>query len=219
MKNLKGFIPGKQKHLAHLVGLDSAIVDLNKLIKADLIVVDGIVGMEGMMGPTWGSPVEVGLIIAGDNVVATDAVCCKLMGINPKEVKHLTLASKFGLGPIDLNKIELFGEPIDRVSRKFVCPKHSAFYSQIGNEVLHGVHLIRNPIARLMKRQTVTKHIPEKKIRVDSNKCNLCKLCQKACPKGAIKVTDRVLIDKGKCILCCCCIEACNQGAIYLEGK
>jgi uncharacterized protein (DUF362 family)/Pyruvate/2-oxoacid:ferredoxin oxidoreductase delta subunit len=217
MKNLKGFIPGKQKHLTHLVGLDSAIVDLNKLIKSDLIVVDGIVGMEGMMGPTWGSPVKLGLMIAGDNVVATDAVCCRLMGINPKEVKHLALASRVGLGPIDLNKIELFGEPIDKVSRKFAYPKHSTLYSKVGNGILRGMHLIRNPIARLIGRQTVTKKIPRKEIRVDLNKCNLCELCQKACPKGAIKVTDRVLIDKSECILCCCCIEACNQGAISIH--
>jgi NAD-dependent dihydropyrimidine dehydrogenase PreA subunit len=218
MKNLKGFIPGKQKHLTHLVGLDPAIVDLNKLIRSDLIVVDGIVGMEGMMGPTWGSPVNLGLIIPGDNVVATDAVCCTLMGINLKEVKHLTLASKFGLGSIDLNKIELLGESLDKVSRKFDYPKHSALYSQVGNGILQEIHLIRNPIARLIKRQTVTKKTPEREIRVDLNKCNLCKLCQKACPKGAIKVTDRVLIDKSKCILCGCCIEACNQGAIYLKS-
>jgi Uncharacterized conserved protein len=217
MKNVKGLVPGKQKHLAHMVGLDSAIVDLNKLIRSDLVVVDGIVGMEGAMGPTWGSPVDSGVIIAGDNVVATDVVCCHLMGINPKSVRHLVLASKNGLGAMDLDKIELFGEPLDKVSRKFDHPKHATLYSRIGDSFLYGLHSLRNPIARLMHLETVDKKPIKGEIEVDETKCNLCKVCQKACPKGAIKVDGKVLIDKKKCILCGCCIEACPQGAICLK--
>jgi uncharacterized protein (DUF362 family) len=45
-------------------------------------IVDGIVGMEGN-GPASGDRRPVGLIVAGGNPVAVDAVCARLMGFDP----------------------------------------------------------------------------------------------------------------------------------------
>jgi len=45
-------------------------------------VVDGIVGMEGN-GPAGGDRRPAGLIVAGGNPVAVDAVCARLMGLDP----------------------------------------------------------------------------------------------------------------------------------------
>ena len=44
-------------------------------------IVDGIVGMEGN-GPVAGTRTNSGIIIAGDNPVAVDAVCAKIMGLD-----------------------------------------------------------------------------------------------------------------------------------------
>jgi uncharacterized protein (DUF362 family) len=45
-----------------------------------------------------GTPVKMNLIIAETNVVATDATACRVMGIDPRKVKHICKASEKGLG-------------------------------------------------------------------------------------------------------------------------
>jgi uncharacterized protein (DUF362 family) len=75
MKNLKGVLPGVEKQQSHIHGIHQSIVDINKTVTADLTVVDGTIAMEGV-GPTFGDPVELGVIVAGKNVVDVDKVCC-----------------------------------------------------------------------------------------------------------------------------------------------
>ena len=87
------------------------------VLKPALTVIDGFVAMEGL-GPVNGSPVQMNLIIAGKDVVATDATACRIMGFDPKEVAHIRMANERGLGDID--NIEILGEPIDTVMRKFI---------------------------------------------------------------------------------------------------
>jgi len=77
--------------------------------------------MEGL-GPIQGSPVDLGLIISGLNSVTVDAVCCHIMGINPYAVETLWKAYKAGVGEIDIKRIQVLGETIDNVKRKFSYP-------------------------------------------------------------------------------------------------
>jgi Ni,Fe-hydrogenase III small subunit/NAD-dependent dihydropyrimidine dehydrogenase PreA subunit len=50
---------------------------------------------------------------------------------------------------------------------------------------------------------------------VDSSKCpEDCKVCEEACPTGAISVTDGLALDLGRCLFCTECVEACPEGAI-----
>jgi hypothetical protein len=60
---------------------------------------------------------------AGRNPVAVEAVGCALVDKNPLTTPSLAEAKKRGLGPIDLNKIEILGEPIEDV--KIKIPKQS----------------------------------------------------------------------------------------------
>jgi uncharacterized protein (DUF362 family) len=54
-------------------------------------VVDGIVAMEGN-GPVAGDRREAGLIVAGANPVAVDAVCARVMGFDPQRLALLRRA-------------------------------------------------------------------------------------------------------------------------------
>jgi len=56
--------------------------------------------MEGF-GPVDGTPVHCGLLIIGNDPVATDAVAARIMGFSPKSVPHLNYAAKQGIGNID----------------------------------------------------------------------------------------------------------------------
>ncbi len=119
MKNLKGTLSNQSKRLFHRKDLEKAIAHLSKIIKPTINIVDGLIGLQGFGPVQTGSPIKVGVIIVGDNIVATDAVATTIMGFNPHEVPHLKMANELGIGPIDLSEIELIGESIDVVTVPF----------------------------------------------------------------------------------------------------
>lgn len=55
-------------------------------------------------------------------MVAVNAVAKAVMDIDPNKVKYLRLAEERKLGTANLNEIEVIGEQIDRVKRKFKLP-------------------------------------------------------------------------------------------------
>jgi len=120
MKNMFGTLANKNKQRLHS-RLMEILVFLNRNIRQDLIIVDGIVGMQGL-GPIQGEPVNLGVVISGLNPVTVDAVCCHVMGINPYAVEPLWKAYKAGVGEIDIQRIEILGEEIDAVRTKFSYP-------------------------------------------------------------------------------------------------
>jgi len=121
MKNLKGIIPKPQKRLFHRVGLAKAIVDLNRAVPLDLTVVDAIHAMEGL-GPSFGDVVEMDLIMASTDVYCLDIIGAQVMGFSPKELEYLRLASEQGLVDLDGANIEVVGEALSNVKRKFKPP-------------------------------------------------------------------------------------------------
>jgi uncharacterized protein (DUF362 family) len=72
-------------------------------------LVDGIVAMEGE-GPMGGDPVEAGVVLAGTDPVAVDAVAARIMGFDPARIPTIDNAGrpgKFELGISDLQKIKV----------------------------------------------------------------------------------------------------------------
>ena len=116
MKNLFGLLPDKFKGKYHMRGMHKVITDINTVIRPVLTVVDGFMAMEGM-GPVRGSPVKMDTIIAGRDVVATDATAARIIGFDPHQIRHIELAHSKGLG--EINAIEVLGDGIDAVKRNF----------------------------------------------------------------------------------------------------
>ena len=130
LKNMKGVLPGDEKKRTHRLGLDRAIVDLNRMVKPHFTIVDAIVCMEG----TNSYPddcVRLDRIVAGADVVAVDAVCAALAGFDVEQILHVKLAGEEGLGVADLDKIEVRGERIESSRRPFV-PHQAAARIQFG---------------------------------------------------------------------------------------
>ncbi len=124
MKNLFGVVPGAiygwPKNILHARGIENSILDLAATVRPQFTIVDGIVGMEGD-GPIMGHARPVGALVMGADVVAVDATCARIMGIDPARVRYLAEAAQF-LGNLAERKIEMAGEPLARFARSFELP-------------------------------------------------------------------------------------------------
>ena len=120
MKNLFGLVPGGvygwPKNVLHWAGIAESIVDLHRLFPRQFAIVDGIVGMEGN-GPIQGTPKHAGVLVAGRDVVAVDATCCRIMGIEPRKIDYLTLAR--GEENLASSAFRQIGETIESVRTPF----------------------------------------------------------------------------------------------------
>lgn len=123
IKNLQGLLDEKGRYFSHRDDLDQHMVDISKIRKPDLIILDGLIGMEGMGAGEGGSPVEMGVIMAGDDPVAVDAIASMCMGIdNPMVVGTTRIANHDGLGIANPFLIEVVGNTVSEVRNKFQLP-------------------------------------------------------------------------------------------------
>jgi uncharacterized protein (DUF362 family) len=137
MKNLIGLYPGTVYNSVRWSmhdrasevepsGTAVAIVDMVRANKLGLVVIDASTAMEGN-GPTEGTLVKMGLIIAGTNPLATDMIAASCMGFKPEDIPTFSWANKAGLTPSGLDEIEVRGETPDQVGRPFIRPKTYAW--------------------------------------------------------------------------------------------
>jgi uncharacterized protein (DUF362 family) len=147
MKNLVGLVPARfyrltteHSHRSEFHGPDDAtagyrvpriIVELNKARPIHFALIDGIMTTEAGEGP-WiraMAPVAPGVLVAGKNALATDAVATAIQGFDPtapgktapfvRSDNHLNLAYEAGLGTHRLDEIEVVGASIDEVRYPF----------------------------------------------------------------------------------------------------
>ncbi|MFX0117641.1 MAG: DUF362 domain-containing protein [Candidatus Hodarchaeota archaeon] len=77
-------------------------------VRPDFTIIDGVEGMEGN-GPIGGTPVAHNIALAGQDAVAVDSMCCRLMGIPLENVGYLNYCAAGGLGNIDRERIHIIG--------------------------------------------------------------------------------------------------------------
>ena len=119
LKNLKGLVIDGDKRRIHQIGMFDGAVDLVSHFKPVFAVVDAIIGQEGM-GPLLGISVDMGLVLAGRDLMAVDAIAGRIMGFAPEEVPITVTAANRGLGTMTEAKIEVTGEPVASMARRFV---------------------------------------------------------------------------------------------------
>jgi uncharacterized protein (DUF362 family) len=121
LKNMFGVVPGScygwPKNALHWAGIDRAILDINAAVRPDFAIVDGIIGMEGN-GPIQGEPKLCGLLVLGDDPVAVDATCARIMGLLPEKIKYIAQAATL-LGHIRPDQIQQIGESISSTCTPF----------------------------------------------------------------------------------------------------
>jgi uncharacterized protein (DUF362 family) len=136
LKNLKGLVTDGDKRRIHLEGMFEGATDLVAHFKPVFTVVDAVIGQEGM-GPLLGMPVEMDLILAGQDLVAVDAIAGRVMGFAPDEVPITKAAADRGLGTLDEAEIEVVGERVADVQRRFVRCEEDDRIDSAGIEVVH----------------------------------------------------------------------------------
>ena len=121
LKNMFGIVPGScygwPKNVLHWAGISKSILDINSTVRPDFAIVDGIVGMEGN-GPIQGTPKAAGVLVAGDDPVAVDATCARIMGLVPERIDYLKRASLL-LGNMAEERVEQLGETIAGTRKPF----------------------------------------------------------------------------------------------------
>jgi uncharacterized protein (DUF362 family) len=119
IKNLKGLLTDSGKRAMHQEGLFEGVIDLMSALKPCLTVVDATICQEGL-GPIFGRPVHMGVILAGRDLVAVDATCARLIGLDPRETLLTVNAAARALGVMDSEHIEVCGVPLEAVRRRFM---------------------------------------------------------------------------------------------------
>jgi uncharacterized protein (DUF362 family) len=116
MKNMMGTIIPKS--IMHS-NIHKKIADLVSFLrpKMKFQIIDGIIGSNGW--ELGGKPIQMDLIIAGEDPVAVDRVGSEIMGFGLDKAKYLKFGEKKGLGTANLEEIEILGESINEVIHKF----------------------------------------------------------------------------------------------------
>lgn len=96
LKNLFGLLPRKDQSFYH-PKIHEVILDLNRMFRSSLCLIDGRVGLEGVIS---GNPRSLGCIILGRNPVSVDATMARAMGFDPEKIRHIVEAESHGLGSL-----------------------------------------------------------------------------------------------------------------------
>ncbi|OPX26263.1 MAG: hypothetical protein B1H05_02585 [Candidatus Cloacimonas sp. 4484_140] len=205
MKNLMGLCSDKTKRNMHIRGIHKSIIDLNKVIKPTLTIIDAINCMEGD-GAVYGNVRKANYLLAGKNITAVDKVACKFMCIDINKVKHI---SGFPLK----DSIKVIG---NFKSNKFQLPKPGKIY----NFLYRGLYVIDVLFERIFSEHFntflyKTGHFGTRPVIQPG--CTKCSICLEICPTNAIDI-ERKKINYKLCLRCLRCYEACPENAISVKG-
>jgi uncharacterized protein (DUF362 family)/Pyruvate/2-oxoacid:ferredoxin oxidoreductase delta subunit len=208
VKNNYGLLVGAQKSWYHYYSerpevFAEILIEMFRLRPPDLVIMDGILAMEGY-GPCSPEVRWVNKLLAATDAVALDAVLARMVGLGINEVPYLCIARDLGW-QTDTGAMEIDGDssPIEGYHRPVVAPESTYCYlAGVGggktNRKFYADRVCLRPV-------------------VDARKCPPgCRVCGNACPSGAIKPGYPLTFSSSRCILCSACMEACTRDAIKL---
>jgi ferredoxin len=209
IKNQFGCVPGVLKSEFHarlpdVEHFSQMLVDLSRLLRPRLYVMDGIVAMEGN-GPRNGDPRPMAALLLSGDPVALDATACRMMNLDPALVPTVTWGQRLGLGTY--RQPEIRGDPLE----SFVVPDFV-------------VNRRRGPttgrqgwFGSLMRDRVVPRPV------LNPATCTCCGICVQLCPVSPKAIDFRdgpgrpPVYEYGDCIRCYCCQETCPERAITIQ--
>jgi len=193
IKNMYGAVPGLTKAKYHSQyykkeAFADMLLDVLSINQPDLVIMDGIVAMEGD-GPFSGNPIDLNVLLASNNPVAIDLAICEILQINPIGIPTLKRAKMRKLWPT-------------KITYPLQTPK----------DVQYSGFKLPSTAGYLLTGKKTPKKSPN-----PNEKCTCCRECVEICPEDAITIiSKRASVDISKCIRCYCCHEVCTESAIDL---
>jgi uncharacterized protein (DUF362 family)/Pyruvate/2-oxoacid:ferredoxin oxidoreductase delta subunit len=212
LKNQYGCIPGALKSQWHFrlqqpEWLASLILDVNRVVRPALAILDAVAAMEGP-GPSSGQLRHVGVLLASRDLAAADTLACHLIGLDPMRVPLLTAAREQDFGETRLERIRVVGD-----WQSLRVPDFKLVEQPV--DLLRVVPLPKPALNWLRRQWTLRPQIID-------GRCTRCGICEKGCPVAPAAIHPRApaaeRLDGVRCIRCYCCHEFCPSHAIELRA-
>jgi len=206
VKNLFGTIPGMIKAEYHLRMPEAnnfalMLVDLARLIKPQLNIMDAVYGMEGA-GPSAGEKRNFGYLMASTSPFSLDLAGTHLFNMKQKEVPTINQAIQKGItGTFD--EIKIVGDKL--------IPAKNTKVPKINKSDTRNVSDLPHFLAKLINKLLKPRPI------FNTDKCVKCGDCAANCPADAIELDDYPEVDLEACIRCFCCQELCSYEAVDIK--
>lgn len=231
LKNLIGTLVGMQNKKKVHNSLIKNICNINKYIKPDLHIVDGVIAMEGN-GPTTGTPRLLGALMAGTNPFILDMAAAKVTQcpiecvpvlMESKRRGDITAADAAFIDALDLSGIsQPFLRPKlplqtriatnKKLQKYFLKVRHAPglrnfFNSGAGNRLLFKLKLTQEVMIYENPEVQGIAHTPEE--------CKHCGICVAFCPMSL----DPRDSNREGCIQCMYCYCVCPNKLFEIQGN
>lgn len=236
LKNMVGCLVGQEhKRKIHIrKNLAQNILYISKAVKVDLHIVDGLISMEGF-GPTRGTPISTGLIIAGTDPYMIDLLCAKIAVFDYRKVTTLKVAEEMGIVTEEYHKFvhgldltgltKKFKEPKTNPLVSFIhSPKRQKYFLAVRNTPLFNflcsTKFVETILYRTGLRQDnyISEDTVFKGFSLDKSLCKEgCTRCKDYCPIG-LKLPEQIEDMNNGCIECLYCFQVCPAKAIGFNG-
>lgn len=211
VKNLFGAVVGPEKFQWHYrAGRDkllfaTMLYEICVAVRPALSIMDGIVGADHN-GPTHGKPNPLGILAAGADPSAVDAVLLDCLGIAREELWTLQAARR--CGDTAWMTARVAGAAPESLRPASWTPAETHTLGMVGPMWLRNLpafgRWIRNRI-------TATPHVIPRA-------CKRCGICVRVCPAQVMEMTaSGITVNARECIRCYCCHELCPHDAIGLK--
>ena len=214
MKNPMGILPRPDRRTMHTVGIAQCIVDMNRGIKPDLTIVDGSVGQDGE-GPLYGDKADLQVLVAGRDSLTVDLVCCQLVGIKPRDIRHLKLA----LEQLGTPSWTLVGEDVG-VIKQFRLPEQKTLYRFIF-WLMYPLDYPYSWIAEHGRHFCTTLDstgFVGTRPQIDEASCTHCGIGVETCPLPDVIDLKTLKVNYKTCQRCLLCYGAFPANAISVRG-
>ncbi len=208
VKNQFGCVPGAHKGRCHaqypaVEDFCRLLVDVCARVGPRLGVMDAVMAMEGN-GPGSGTPRHLGVLLFSVDMVALDAVACRIIDLPARFVPTIAYGELAGLGTGDWGRIELVGDEVEPlVDRRFDVQRRPP------------VRLEREGVRGALRELLVPRPVIRAKRCVRCGRCvDVCPVEPKAVNWGAAGTSAPPEHCYRDCIRCFCCSEVCPQKAI-----
>ncbi len=227
LKNWVGIARGQMKRHMHF-DLAANIVAMNEVVLPDLILVDGIVGMEGN-GPGDGDPFRFGQLLMSDDAFLNDVVVARLIDMPLSAVGYLQVALERGHIDEALVQEVAAKVPILRPIRRAPPRTRLAELSEARQ-----LEWLKRAVRPIVSRPRVTElayklkiiqdvySLDDDSLRLvgrDVARCGACRRCEDFCPTELPLSAIGVRTEAPDCVQCLYCWWVCPQDALRLEGQ